>query len=126
FPLGDEPTRSTAGTYRARFGRTVFGPWAGLEQAPLLISEGRRSSPDGKASGEHRGPNSEHSRLRTPGSDRGPRDGVDRSDRMTFPLVDDLRREPVRTVEPVRTAVLGLGYWGPNLVRNPQAVPDAE
>jgi hypothetical protein len=26
---------------------------------------------------------------------------------------------------PVRTAVVGLGYWGPNLVRNLQEVPTA-
>ena len=29
-------------------------------------------------------------------------------------------------VAPVRTAVIGLGYWGPNLVRNLQELPDAE
>jgi predicted dehydrogenase len=29
-------------------------------------------------------------------------------------------------VEPVRIAVAGLGYWGPNLVRNLQELPDAE
>jgi predicted dehydrogenase len=29
-------------------------------------------------------------------------------------------------VAPVRTAVAGLGYWGPNLVRNLQELPDAE
>jgi predicted dehydrogenase len=28
-------------------------------------------------------------------------------------------------LEPVPTAVVGLGYWGPNLVRNLQEVPDA-
>jgi predicted dehydrogenase len=39
---------------------------------------------------------------------------------MTFPLVDDLRDAPVRT------AVVGLGYWGPNLVRNLHEVTQAE
>jgi predicted dehydrogenase len=29
-------------------------------------------------------------------------------------------------VDPVRTAVVGLGYWGPNLVRNLQEAPQAE
>ena len=29
-------------------------------------------------------------------------------------------------IVPVRTAVVGLGYWGPNLVRNLQELPDAE
>ena len=27
---------------------------------------------------------------------------------------------------PVRVAVVGLGYWGPNLVRNLHELPDAE
>jgi predicted dehydrogenase len=31
-----------------------------------------------------------------------------------------------RGFEPVRTAVVGLGYWGPNLVRNLHELPDAE
>jgi predicted dehydrogenase len=30
------------------------------------------------------------------------------------------------SAEPVRTAVIGLGYWGPNLVRNLHEIPDAE
>jgi predicted dehydrogenase len=29
-------------------------------------------------------------------------------------------------ITPVRVAVVGLGYWGPNLVRNLQELPDAE
>ena len=29
-------------------------------------------------------------------------------------------------IVPVRTAVVGLGYWGPNLVRNLQELPDAD
>jgi predicted dehydrogenase len=29
-------------------------------------------------------------------------------------------------LEPVRVAVVGLGYWGPNLVRNVSELPDAE
>jgi predicted dehydrogenase len=33
---------------------------------------------------------------------------------------DDLK------VEPVRIAVVGLGYWGPNLARNVQELPEAE
>jgi predicted dehydrogenase len=31
-----------------------------------------------------------------------------------------------RGLQPVRTAVVGLGYWGPNLVRNLHELPDAE
>jgi predicted dehydrogenase len=30
------------------------------------------------------------------------------------------------TAEPVRVAVVGLGYWGPNIVRNLQELPEAE
>ena len=30
------------------------------------------------------------------------------------------------TAEPVRVAVVGLGYWGPNLARNLQELPEAE
>ena len=29
-------------------------------------------------------------------------------------------------LEPVRVAVIGLGYWGPNLVRNLKELPEAE
>src|SRR5918911_2073467 len=31
-----------------------------------------------------------------------------------------------RPARPVRTAVIGLGYWGPNLVRNLHEHPDAD
>ena len=31
-----------------------------------------------------------------------------------------------RAADPVRIAVIGLGYWGPNLVRNLHELPDAE
>ena len=31
-----------------------------------------------------------------------------------------------RGLQPVRTAVVGLGYWGPNLVRNLHELPDAD
>jgi len=34
--------------------------------------------------------------------------------------------EPVATAAPVRVGVLGLGYWGPNLVRNLNEIPAAE
>src|SRR2546423_4374444 len=34
--------------------------------------------------------------------------------------------ESTRNHKPVRVAVVGLGYWGPNLVRNLSEVPDAE
>ena len=40
--------------------------------------------------------------------------------------MSDLRRAPRRGVESVRMAVVGLGYWGPNLVRNLQELPEAE
>jgi predicted dehydrogenase len=35
-------------------------------------------------------------------------------------------RPDTGSVEPVRTAVVGLGYWGPNLVRNLSDLPAAE
>lgn len=31
--------------------------------------------------------------------------------------------EPVKPVEPIGTAIIGAGYWGPNLIRNAQATP---
>ena len=34
--------------------------------------------------------------------------------------------EPVESTAPVRVGVLGLGYWGPNLVRNLNEIPAAE
>jgi predicted dehydrogenase len=38
---------------------------------------------------------------------------------VTHPLADPFEREGGgRSSEPVRVAVIGLGYWGPNLVRN--------
>jgi predicted dehydrogenase len=36
------------------------------------------------------------------------------------------RRHPVNGADPVRVAVVGLGYWGPNLVRNLHELPEAE
>ena len=42
-------------------------------------------------------------------------------------LTQDLRARAVpRPVTPVRLAVVGLGYWGPNLVRNIFELPEAE
>ena len=38
----------------------------------------------------------------------------------------DVRPEPLPWHIPVRTAVVGLGYWGPNLVRNLFELPDAD
>jgi predicted dehydrogenase len=43
---------------------------------------------------------------------------------ITTPLAQLLLRG--RGPEPVRVAVVGLGYWGPNLVRNFHALPEAE
>jgi predicted dehydrogenase len=45
-------------------------------------------------------------------------------------LLDELRRgggtASGERCEPVRTAVVGVGYWGPNLVRNLHELPEAE
>jgi predicted dehydrogenase len=41
-------------------------------------------------------------------------------------LTEDLRPNVVERSSPVRLAVVGLGYWGPNLVRNLVELPDAE
>ena len=42
-------------------------------------------------------------------------------------LTDDLRARAARRPRPpVRLAVIGLGYWGPNLVRNLLELPEAE
>jgi N-acetyl-gamma-glutamylphosphate reductase len=36
------------------------------------------------------------------------------------------RPSPLPLTVPVRIAVVGLGYWGPNLVRNLHELPEAE
>ena len=41
-------------------------------------------------------------------------------------LTDDPRAHAARRRSPVRVAVVGLGYWGPNLVRNLLELPEAE
>ena len=45
---------------------------------------------------------------------------------ITNALAQLLSRGSGRGPEPVRVAVVGLGYWGPNLVRNFHALPEAE
>jgi predicted dehydrogenase len=45
---------------------------------------------------------------------------------ITSALAQLLSRGSGRAPEPVRVAVVGLGYWGPNLVRNFHALPEAE
>jgi predicted dehydrogenase len=40
--------------------------------------------------------------------------------------LDSEAREPARASEPERLAVVGLGYWGPNIARNLAAIPGCE
>jgi predicted dehydrogenase len=39
---------------------------------------------------------------------------------------DTSRIEPLAARDPVRVGVVGLGYWGPNLIRNLHEIPEAE
>ena len=39
---------------------------------------------------------------------------------------DAARIEPLAATDPVRVGVVGLGYWGPNLIRNLHDIPAAE
>jgi predicted dehydrogenase len=41
-------------------------------------------------------------------------------------MLDSLRLHPRPNADPVRVAVIGLGYWGPNIARALHDLPDAE
>src|SRR5262249_30721437 len=55
---------------------------------------------------------------------RAPGDGV--TTRLSSPAAGLQRPESRRPVRPVRGGVVGLGYWGPTLVRTMQEVEEAE
>jgi predicted dehydrogenase len=61
-----------------------------------------------------------------------PLSGHDRAGRKTespafrHAVRSRVRRSASDSAQPVRTAVVGLGYWGPNLVRNLNELPAAE